>query len=241
MNEEREATYYALIPSNVRYDKDLSANAKLLYGEITALTNKSGCCWASNNYFCELYKVSKSTISRWLKQLKDKGYINIKLFYKEDSKEIEKRIISIPTCNFNGILRENVEDDLYAKMQVPYTQKDQDPIRKNATENNTSINIILEYFLRTNVFSKVNKLTDSRRKKLLLRIEEQGEENIKKAIDIAANSAFLTGKNDRNWKMDFDWLIANDTNIVKILEGKYSNKQETKKESVEDMYGSFIN
>ncbi len=36
-------------------------------------------------------------------------------------------------------------------------------------------------------------------------------------------SDFCKGKNDRNWKADFDWLIKNDNNIVKVLEGKYNN------------------
>ncbi len=32
--------YYAIIPANVRYDTELKANEKLLYWEITALTQK---------------------------------------------------------------------------------------------------------------------------------------------------------------------------------------------------------
>lgn len=34
MTEHR--SYYAIIPANVRYDKRLKPNTKLLYGEITA-------------------------------------------------------------------------------------------------------------------------------------------------------------------------------------------------------------
>lgn len=36
-----------------------------------------------------------------------------------------------------------------------------------------------------------------------------------------AESPFLQGENDRNWKCDFDWFI-NETNFVKIAEGKYN-------------------
>ena len=32
--------------------------------------------------------------------------------------------------------------------------------------------------------------------------------------------------NDRGWKADFDWLIANDTNVLKVLEGKYDGQSQ---------------
>lgn len=141
MNEN--PNYYAIIPAEVRYDKDLSSTAKLLYAEITSLCSKSGECWASNEYFSNLYSTSERTISRLLKLLKDKNYISIELIYKSKSKEIEKRAIKLANVGID----KNVER---------YRQKCQEgidknvfyPIDKNVQENNinninnTSINII---------------------------------------------------------------------------------------------------
>lgn len=61
MNEHRG--YYAIIPAIVRYDNHLNGNAKLLYGELTALANEKGYCWATNQYFANLYNVSIGDIS----------------------------------------------------------------------------------------------------------------------------------------------------------------------------------
>lgn len=116
-SEELNKAYYAVIPANVRYDKELPANAKLLYGEITALCNQKGYCWATNDYFAKLYNCAKSSVSRWIATLKERGYINIDLIYKEGSKEIEYRCIKI--CEY------------------PIPKNGNTPIPKNGKENNT--------------------------------------------------------------------------------------------------------
>src|SRR5690625_1098654 len=97
-------SYYAIIPANVRYDKELTPNAKLLYGEITALCNQEGHCWAKNSYFANLYKVSNTTISNWISQLVEKGYITREIKYKEGTKEIDNRYLRI----VNDPIKENL-------------------------------------------------------------------------------------------------------------------------------------
>lgn len=72
-----QPSYYAVIPANVRYDIKLKANAKLLYGEITALCGAQGFCWAKNDYFAALYDVNHKTISRWISQLEARGFIEV--------------------------------------------------------------------------------------------------------------------------------------------------------------------
>ena len=99
-------SYYAIIPANVRYS-DLKPNAKLLYGEITALSNKFGFCFASNKYFSELYNVNKNTVSSWLSDLKNYGFIVINI-ERDSNKQIIKRCIGI-TKNTNSPIHEKMK------------------------------------------------------------------------------------------------------------------------------------
>jgi len=70
-------SYYAVIPADVRYCEKLVDGAKLLYGEITALCNERGYCWATNEYFAQLYGNDARTISRWLTALVKEDFIYI--------------------------------------------------------------------------------------------------------------------------------------------------------------------
>lgn len=104
---EDKPNYYSVIPANVRYDKRLRDKAKLLYGEITALSNKNGYCYASNKYFANLYEVSTTTISTLIKELIDNGYLESELVYKEGSKEILYRYLKL----FKEGIKENLKDN----------------------------------------------------------------------------------------------------------------------------------
>lgn len=131
--EEQQRSYYAIIPANVRYDKDLAPSAKLLYGEITALCNEKGYCWASNQYFAELYGVSVLSVKRWVNSLVTKGYVYRTLTYKPNSKEVDKRILSIDS----GI---KIDTTSVLKCYDPSIKNSTSSSIKNDTDNNTSIN-----------------------------------------------------------------------------------------------------
>ena len=72
-------SYFAVIPASVRYDKRLKPIERLLFGEITCLTNKDGYCFASSSYFAELYDTKRETISRYISNLAKYGYIKIEI------------------------------------------------------------------------------------------------------------------------------------------------------------------
>lgn len=136
-----QPNYYSIIPANVRYDKELKANEKLLYSEITALANRNGYCHAKNQYFADLYDVSKTTISNWINHLNKRGYLNIHMVYK--GKQITERKLFPVTAPIkekdNTPIKENVNTPS-RKVNGGIKEKFKTPIKENFKENNTSIN-----------------------------------------------------------------------------------------------------
>lgn len=150
MNDEQfeRPSYYSIIPATVRYDKRLKAYERLMFSEITALSNKYGYCTASNGYFASLYEVDKTTISRWINHLKNLGYLKTQLIKNGraiDSRRIYPNMDPVGrTCNTpidrNATpIDQKVNTPLIEK-SIGYTQKDQYPIDRNAKENNTRVN-----------------------------------------------------------------------------------------------------
>lgn len=131
MNLDIKKSYYAVIPATVRYDNNVVPSAKLLYGEITALCNEKGYCWATNDYFSKLYSVSKRTISTWIKSLCNAGYISAELVLDNSSQKVKMRCLKVE-ANFDAHLM---------KTSIPSRKKVPDPHEENFAENNTINNI----------------------------------------------------------------------------------------------------
>ncbi|MDH6367155.1 MULTISPECIES: helix-turn-helix domain-containing protein [unclassified Breznakia] len=125
--EMNKPAYYGVIPATIRYDKKIPTSEKVLFAELTALCNKTGYCWPTDNYLCELYEVGRTTVQRWLNNLEKNGYIKRKLEYKKGSKKVIKRRI----YTFEHPMPKN---------GTPYAQKWDNPMPKNGGDNNTSIN-----------------------------------------------------------------------------------------------------
>lgn len=125
-------SYYSILTADVRYDEKLNASEKLLFSEITALSNKHGYCTAGNGYFSKLYNVSDRSVTRWIRHLKELGYLKYVPIYKKDSKEVAERRL-YPLANSKDPLDKNVYGG---------RQKCPRPLDKNVEDNITSINNI---------------------------------------------------------------------------------------------------
>lgn len=115
--------FYSIIPAYVRYSSDINSFEKILYSEITALCDKNGYCFASNNYFSKVFEKHRNSISRSLKILEKAQFIRIDIDQDKG--------------NFRKIYLKNVNSPITKNCVTPNT--------KNCAYNNTSINNVSLY------------------------------------------------------------------------------------------------
>lgn len=92
-----ENNKYVKIPVSILMDKNICANAKLLYGVIIVLSYIRNYCFADNTYLAETLNTTKRTITRLIKELKDNDYIYI----VNDKHKRKIYIKDVPTSSIN--------------------------------------------------------------------------------------------------------------------------------------------
>ena len=124
--ETAKPSYWAVLPAAIRYDPEITASAKLLYAEISSLSDSRGYCWASNAYFERLYDLSERTIVRLIRALENAGYIRI----LDAGGGSARRKIAAGINPLAGTPDKNVSTPL-TKMSVPPDKN----VRENSKEN----------------------------------------------------------------------------------------------------------
>lgn len=87
-------------------------------------------------------------------------------------------------------------------------------------------------------FPRVVSISENRKKAIRARLKTYCVEDLKKVFEIAEQSDFLKGKNDRNWTATFDWMLE-DSNLAKILEGNYNNRTEKQQQKPKNKFHNF--
>ncbi len=100
-------------------------------------------------------------------------------------------------------------------------------LHNNTLHNNTlqteEVDLFFDFWNSQEKLPKAIKLSKSRKDKIKTRLKEADIDEWKKVISLVNMTEFLTGRNDRGWKADIDWLIANEENRIKVVEGKYKS------------------
>lgn len=141
MNEREHPSYYAILTADVRYDKRLKPAEKILFSEITALSNIYGYCYASNSYFCDLYGVSVASVKGWIANLKRCGYVSVEVIRDDSKNVIERKIRPISTPSVKNLaegLAKKIEETSANNLADPQSKNQPNNIKSN---NTTSKNI----------------------------------------------------------------------------------------------------
>lgn len=218
-------TFYAVLTADVRYNNTLTSTAKLLFAEITALTQSDGACWASNNYFAKLYGISPKHVSELISSLVGEGHVVIEI----DKAGGNKRYIRLAQA-----IR-LIPDTYPEKSGEGYPEKSGD---NNNTSNNTkartssaaqspdllkAYRLYLKYFIISKDTSiegvegaaeKRYRLTPKRVAAIERRLKDAKPKLLFAAIVGYGRADWSNGKNDRRWTADLaDFICKNYENV----------------------------
>ncbi len=128
------------IPRGICMLDGLGWTEKIMLSEIAMLSNPKD-CYANNEHFSKILKITKVSVSRIISKLTKEGYLISEVKYKQNTKQIEQRVLKI---NWNFILNKidntspqmcnspslKCDNDLPSKMlKIEYN-------RENNIENN---------------------------------------------------------------------------------------------------------
>lgn len=126
------------IPFEILTDKNLSDKEKFIYSIILYLSKENHCCNVSNRYLSMVLDISITQISKLIGSLKNKGYIDTQITYKENSKEVKARKL-IPIIQNDNRYCEKEQEDYITNVQIPTQENDKDIIKnKNNMDNKYS-------------------------------------------------------------------------------------------------------
>lgn len=129
MNMERDINTFInlVIPTSLLGDSRLTFLERLLLIDILSLCKKKGYCWATNEYFKNLFNVSKQTISKSISSLSKYGYIVLE--YDKKEKNNSKRVIRLSKVLKNQI--SGIKNNLNTSVQENFKQYNKNNIKRN--------------------------------------------------------------------------------------------------------------
>ena len=223
-------TYYTILPADVRYDKRLLANEKIIYSEILALAQKKGYCHATNAYFAEALSTTVTSVSKWINKLIKLSYIRVEYKYRENTKCIEERRLFVNDLGNEdpiSVLKEDMKEDLKAPIKGDLREGLKGDFKDNKTSiNNTSMNKTKTPIdIWNDLGGKISKITDADKYQARIKflIKTYGEDDLISTIKSINKSKFLKGEVG-HFVISFTYFL---NNYEKIRSGAYDDWDKT--------------
>lgn len=223
------------------WEQDVTSTEVLVLLSLADHANESGMCWPSQKYLALKTKLGRQAINAVIGRLRDKGMLEI--MGRKDS--VGRPLANVYQLRIEGIVAQNdrgyvaLNDSTVAEgdINLQYESSKREPSSSGTggptptDDDSLEPEALMETwneFLVPLGFSKVAEITPTRRMKAKLRLKEHPDEIFWRQVFSNINgSKFLRGMcaprkpGERPFKADFDWLVDNDTNVVKVYEGKY--------------------
>lgn len=209
---------YGNVPKLVMRDRNMSIGAKAVYAYFNSYAGGGDTCFPSISLICADLCISKGTLSKYLGELKDNGYITIEQI-KENGR-FSHNVYTIVNVKLPCTKISDTENIVHQKLDT-----NNNSLNNNRSNNNNKIHIqeVVSKFNSICIsLPKVSKLTDNREKTIKARLKEYSMQDIIKVFEKTEQSDFLKGKNG-TFKASFDWLMK-PANFIKVLEGNYDNR-----------------
>ena len=129
---------YAVTPSVVMLDDQLSISARMLYGVIVWTCNQNACTWASNRTLGAYMGLSPKRISELIAQLEKQGHIETEVVRDTRTNQVERRYIYPVVKSSKGVLCDR--DTPIPKIRDTFPETSGAPIPKNQEVKDQSIN-----------------------------------------------------------------------------------------------------
>ena len=221
-DKEKKQIRFIIVPDFIIDDKSLPDGEKLLFGEIASNSLEKGFCWFSNKHLMERFHIGERTASRWVNDLKKKGYITITIVKRKGSEEVDERQISVDTTK--PILAEYM-NWYRQKRHQGIANNGQNPPAKNGVVNNKELNNkdVIDLKDITNVLLSTEEYQSL--------VNEFGKQKFESGLIDYSN---WKQKVNAHPKSDFDslkkWLSKANTNY----KGRVSSVKETGADEVTD-------
>jgi hypothetical protein len=203
-------------------DLGLKGNELIIYACIYGFSQDDQTFSGSLQYLADWTNSTKQGVIKCLKSLQEKGYIEKKENYINGVKFCEYY-----ATKFNRGMQQSlipIKQSLTGGMQQSLTNNIGLDNITNTIDKKIDYQRIVAMYNDTCVsFPKITTLSDARKKAIKARLNTYTYNDFEILFSKAEASDFLKGKNGRDWRASFDWLIK-DANMAKVLDGNYDNK-----------------
>ena len=205
---------YVMLPIDILEAQDLSPTAKVVWCYLRHKQGRKADSWPSLEKIGRELGISKSAAGRAVTELEKAGLLSITRAEKRGPGHHLRYTVNGPST---GQLGKKLSQN--RAIVVPPVGSN-----KNQEQEPTSLSVSDVWNSHENL-PAIRTMTQARKTQLAVRMREPlFADNWREIVARIAGSSFCTGENDRGWKADIDWLLKNDGNYSKVLEGKYDAK-----------------